>query len=296
MREYLSERTHLSASTRTQYVQALELGGELLGGPSPSRLILSEMHRMESVMQRSTNTRAIYCSTIRTFLRWSGNRDALRWVISAKQHPKVDGIFLSEEAVQKVRSNAKMMSNDHELLYSLAVDNGCRLIDMERMTVQNGRELLSCHLSMILSKGRGGGKIRPLALNAMTIPSLKQHLEAMDQEGATLFPYRKLQMWRRLREVSESSGVRFTPHDLRRTLGNRLWRKGVDVETIAKILRHEDSGITFRAYIGLDADDMRGAMRKLCPSELGQSEEADERYLSTDLYLDEPSGTYPARP
>ena len=29
------------------------------------------------------------------------------------------------------------------------------------------------HLSMILSKGRGGGKIRPLALNAMTIPSLQ---------------------------------------------------------------------------------------------------------------------------
>ena len=54
-----------------------------------------------------------------------------------------------------------------------------------------------------------------------------------------------------VREMSSKVRIHFRAHDLRRTLGNRLCRRGVDLETIAKILRHEGSTTTLRAYIGV---------------------------------------------
>jgi len=274
MREYLKEKAHISAMTRAHYTQALDLAGGLLEWPNPSKVSLAEMHRLEATMKRSSNTRAIYCSVIRTFLRWSGNRDAMRWTISAKAQAKVDGVFLSEPTVETLRLVSRRLSNDHELLYSLAVDNGCRLIDMERMTVQNAKEMLNCQLSMILSKGRGGGKMRPLALNSYTIAPLAKHLEG--REGATrLFPYRKLQMYRKLKQISEASGVRFAPHDLRRTFGNRHWRAGTPIETIARLMGHESVDMTFKAYIGVQMEDMLSAQAKLCPS--WSSQQVSER-------------------
>jgi DNA-binding transcriptional MerR regulator len=69
-----------------------------------------------------------------------------------------------------------------------------------------------------------------------------------------------------MKELSEQSGVRFLVHDLRRSCGNRLWRRGVPIETIAMILRHKDSGTTFKAYIGVQSDDMRKAIDSLSGS------------------------------
>jgi integrase len=68
---------------------------------------------------------------------------------------------------------------------------------------------------------------------------------------------------RLMKELSSKLGTKFTMHDLRRTLGNRLWRRGVPIETIAKLLRHEDCGVTFKAYIGVDACNMRDALNAL---------------------------------
>lgn len=62
--------------------------------------------------------------------------------------------------------------------------------------------------------------------------------------------------------LSESSGIHFSNHTLRRTFGRTLYRAGVPVATIAKILGHESTEVTLR-YIGVDMDDMRDAMRRL---------------------------------
>ena len=59
--------------------------------------------------------------------------------------------------------------------------------------------------------------------------------------------------------LSDSLGFRFSNHTLRRTFGRALYRAGVQVATIAKILGHESTEVTLR-YIGVDLDDMRGAM------------------------------------
>lgn len=61
--------------------------------------------------------------------------------------------------------------------------------------------------------------------------------------------------------LSESLGFHFSNHTLRRTFGRAMYRAGVEVATIAKILGHESTEVTLR-YIGVDLDDMRSAMQK----------------------------------
>lgn len=59
--------------------------------------------------------------------------------------------------------------------------------------------------------------------------------------------------------LNDATGLTFSNHTLRRTFGRALFRAGVPVPTIARILGHESTSITLR-YIGVDLDDMRGAM------------------------------------
>ena len=60
--------------------------------------------------------------------------------------------------------------------------------------------------------------------------------------------------------LTEKLGFRVTNHKGRRTFGRTLYRAGVPVATIAKILGHDSTEVTLR-YIGVDLDDMRSAMQ-----------------------------------
>ena len=60
--------------------------------------------------------------------------------------------------------------------------------------------------------------------------------------------------------LTEKLGCRVTNHTGRRTFGRTLYRAGVPVATIAKILGHDSTEVTLR-YIGVDLDDMRTAMQ-----------------------------------
>ena len=64
---------------------------------------------------------------------------------------------------------------------------------------------------------------------------------------------------RQLDRLSEQIGIDFSSHTLRRTFGRTMYRAGVPVATISKILGHEDTAMTLR-YIGVDMDDMTSAM------------------------------------
>lgn len=59
--------------------------------------------------------------------------------------------------------------------------------------------------------------------------------------------------------LSDRFGFHFSNNTLRRTFGRALYRSGVPVPTISKIMGHSTTEMTLR-YIGVDIDDMRGAL------------------------------------
>lgn len=62
-----------------------------------------------------------------------------------------------------------------------------------------------------------------------------------------------------LKPLGEQIGVKFSNHTLRRTFGRTMYRSGVEVATISKMMGHESIDQTLK-YIGVDLDDMNSAM------------------------------------
>jgi len=66
----------------------------------------------------------------------------------------------------------------------------------------------------------------------------------------------------RMKVISDSVGVPFSNHTLRRTFGRTLFSNGVKLEDIAAILWHKDTKTTLR-YLGLDRVDHSSHMNML---------------------------------
>ena len=64
-----------------------------------------------------------------------------------------------------------------------------------------------------------------------------------------------IQRWKT--EVSRASGVRFTVHSLRRTYGQNLLNRGVQMPTVSLMLGHSSTVTTERHYCRKDADSAR---------------------------------------
>ncbi len=152
IREYLkhlrppnaqSERGVVRQKTIDEYRGILFEAGRLLGWPNPRGVTLEEMRSLEPCISgTSERTMAKKLSVIRAFLRYHGNADAMRWRIAKHPAPYRGGVFLNERQVTRLHMEARKLGPLAELVVSLAVDNGLRTVDINRLTMENAREFL----------------------------------------------------------------------------------------------------------------------------------------------------------
>lgn len=291
MRAYLSDKSRrLPAKTVTMYRQWLEDSGERLGWPNPANITLRQLESLEAeymaIYAQCTVTEKM--SILRDMLRTIGNKEALRYKMLCSMQPAKDSVFLTEEQIARLRLLARHRSNVHELIYSFMVDNGLRPVDIGRLKVSNARELLDLGESMILGKGRNGGKVAKLVLSPMTRAPLLKFLEARAKfPGASedqhlmlhVFQRKTIKMshnyiWLRVKEIFADASLDAKCRDLRKTCGNRVYRLTRDVAMSAMILRHSSPGTTFRHYIGADSVEMRDVQARLAkiPESLSQEQ------------------------
>ena len=289
--------------------------GTYLSFPEPKKITLEQMRWLESQFSGGESTVANKASIFRQFLKSSGNRDAMRWKIKAR-HGSVSmtRVWLNERQVFKVRQEAQKMGLLMELTYSLAVDMGLRAVDCMNLTIRNAEEFLDYGRSMILGKGRNGGKIAEQFFSQATTDPLVRYLDArekwtletgMDSDrllvlkvrGNRIIPIRyEDHIDYPIMDLSDLCGFRFRFHDLRATFGNRLHKRGYPVETIAHLMRHENPGVTFKRYIGMDQDRMRDAMDSLCPATSSQLPRGLDYPIPREFELAEAPGAWVQNP
>ena len=233
------------------------------------------MEKLEAAWQIGPNAKASRLRVVKQFLTAAGNKDAAMWEIRAQPHPKMDRVFLSEEAVQDLRKIAHSMGPEIELIFSLGVDNSLRAGDQARITFEEAKALLWKDQAVITCKGRGGGKRRLMVMHRATREPLKAYLKLREDlvtkhgsdPGNLLVTDHTGQLenmnsdgvqWR-VEKLSAQAGVYFRSHDQRATFGNRHWKRGTDLLTIAALMGHETPNTTFRSYIGVNQGDMRDA-------------------------------------
>lgn len=224
-------------------------------------------------------TRRTYVSALRTWTRYWRN-DAIdqleiRW--PADTRPTVD--WLTDEEAQR------LVSLDLTPIQALVVHCelclGMRRVELLRSKVQDWTEFYVD----ILGKGPQGGKPRRMPYHPDTPGVLARYMsyrahivtlatmsepDVTDPEsllvyakGGYLLPYsaKGSGIDEMLKPVQAKLGRPFSNHTLRRTFGRLMYRSGVEVATIARMMGHESQDTTLK-YIGVNLDDMTAAMTK----------------------------------
>ena len=218
-------------------------------------------------------------SIMKMFLKWAGNKqiEAIRWPIRTWVRSNAD--WLEDDAARLVRIDAEGIER---ILVHCELDLGMRRIEVLRLRVadfQRGRR----NVIHVLGKGRNGGKPRDICWHPDTPAELEGYLRLRDaviakakvknpdvvvpdsllvyECAGQVRAYRKSAMDNVINKLSMRMGMSFTHHTLRRTCGRMMYRSDVRIEQIAAFLGHSDPKTTM-LYLGLDLDDMDGAMQQ----------------------------------
>lgn len=199
----------------------------------------------------------------------------VRWPLDTR--PNVD--WLDFEQAKALMEFPK--SPNQELIVHCELCLGLRRCEVARLTPEDFQDTYV----NVIGKGSMGGKPRIVPYHPNTtdvVYRYKKYRDAMitvaraRYPATTVVPDRML-IWERgarlhayseerlsgldgqINDLSEQVGFHFSNHTLRRTFGRVMYRSGVPVATISKLLGHEDTVTTLR-YIGVDMDDMASAM------------------------------------
>ncbi len=210
---------------------------------------------------------------------------ALKRLCQHCRNPVFDGLDIawSEDTRQNVRwlspieakrLLAAPMTSSENLVVTLMLCMGLRRIEVIRLNVTD----IGDGWINVTGKGRLGGKLRTVPFHPRFGPVLARWMKKRSEIVGTsredaLLVYRHGKKVSRystsgsaidnmIRTVGYRADIDVSCHTLRRTFGRSLWRAGVPVETIARILGHVSTVQTLR-YIGVNMDDMIGAMNKL---------------------------------
>jgi len=162
---------------------------------------------------------------------------------------------------------------DH-LLFTLGINSGLRISDLlsikwtlfltdKGKLLKTGADITVCE--------KKTGKEKRFKLNKSIRKALElfyEHIQEPDAEAfvflsrqvdtkGSVTPISRVQAWRTLNKYAEALdiGGKIGTHTLRKTFGYHLYKKGIAVEYIQKLLNHSAASITLR-YIGISQDQL----------------------------------------
>lgn len=224
------------------------------------------------------STRRGYVSALRTWTRYWKNPVFESMEISwpADTRPTVD--WLTDEEARKLASME--LPPMQELIIHCELCLGMRRVELIRSKVSDWTDTFVD----ILGKGPQGGKPRRMPYHPDTKAILDRYLGYRRQivafgkikdpsvedpeylliylKGSYLLPYspKGTGIDELLKPAQANLGKPFSNHTLRRTFGRMMYRSGVEVATISRMLGHESTDTTLK-YIGVNLDDMAEAMK-----------------------------------
>lgn len=283
-------KEHLSPRTISFYVETIHAVAEIF--KAAGRPVMPREIRGEDVdylldyfvkQEFAIQTRKGYLSALKKWCKSYDGPAVAEWPkyrFSHDMRPNAD--WLTAEQVRILLACEKTPLQ--EVVIHMELRLGMRHVEVIRLgadDIDYGRECLT-----VMGKGSMGGKPRTVPFAPDTAEILKRYTLVRDgqiAESKKRYPVSavippQFILWSkagRLHPYSEegygldkvvtlplsrSLGFHFSNHTLRRTFGRALFRSGVAVPVIAKILGHESTDVTLR-YIGVDMDDMTAAMK-----------------------------------
>lgn len=281
----LRTNSTLSLRTITFYKETVRVVMKLMEAEGlhtlPHQIGKDDLIKLLDVMESrkfAIATRKGYLSALNKFLRMFGNRslEDLQYKLPCDTRPTVEW-YTPDQVRLLLNQSDKTPLQSIVLHCELCL--GMRRVEIIRLRpidIHDDRAYIN-----VLGKGPQGGKPRSIPYNKGTREILQLALKRGEEQIARARPGSlipdKLILWEKSGELHEYSeegwgldkvvtipltkqyGFKVSNHKGRRTFGRALYRAGVGVPTIARILGHESTEVTLK-YIGVDLDDMRAAM------------------------------------
>ena len=239
---------------------------ETVGHPvrlrSPRNVTAECIRSLRSGLRWESATFAIHFQALRQFLRWGRNPIALdpslwRLPSRAPTHRR----WLTRDQLVSLYRSAR---GAEKVLIALEGFNGLRRVEVLRLRV---KDVLESEGSLrVLGKGRHGGKWRNIPMQAEVRRLLRswtqrkgadQRVVPYSVSGADLLLLRAAQ-----RAGFPNRGVRVSHHDLRRTFGRLANASGMNLVSLQGLYGHASPELSAH-YIGLDVDQLRGALDRM---------------------------------
>ncbi|MDR1955178.1 MAG: site-specific integrase [Candidatus Methanoplasma sp.] len=227
----------------------------------------------------AVSTQRGYVSALRQICTHYDNNTIVQKKIRWPQDMRPNVDWLTYEQAKTLLECPKTANQD--LIIHLELCMGFRRCEVSRL---QPKHILNNYVDVV-GKGSMGGKMRSVPFHPRTADVFsrydryRKNLHSVAQErhrtpldmpdrylvyerAGRVYNYSEVKLTgldKNLDPLKESLGFNFSNHTLRRTFGRTMYRSGVKVATIAKLLGHESEQSTLR-YIGVDLDDMSDAM------------------------------------
>jgi hypothetical protein len=248
------------------------------GYPTGVRLIREEEAR--HVIKNAYRGNPVYVAAWNNFLKFNKNPtiELLNWKPQRQKRWKVD--WLNLETGEDMDAWEAASTTMERALVHKELHLGLRRVSVMKFQRPWYK---GTHLD-VLGKGRHGGSWRTIPSHGYTQDIMKELDDHRDEiqtrlerkscapvtpantmiylKGDSAGHYGDESLNRFLKTVSTRARIKFSHHTLRRTFGRSMWKAGVESETIAAVMGHEDSKQTI-SYLGICFSDTESAMMRL---------------------------------
>jgi integrase len=229
---------------------------------SPSEVTGECIQALRDGLEWETPTFAIHFQAVRQFLRWTGNPVAgERWHWRLPSGAPVHRRWLARE---QLLSLYRTSVGVERIIVALEGFAGLRRVEVLRLRVKDVMVGEGC--LRILGKGRRGGKWRSIPLQGEVDQLLRAWI--MNRPGeARVVPLSRSGADAALQRAVRRSGltgagVKVSHHDLRRTFGRMANASGMSLISLQGLFGHASPALSAH-YIGLDFDELKGALARL---------------------------------
>lgn len=267
-------------STAKHYMSDLSIWSRFVNNKSPQEIdsnMVAEFvqEQCKQGLRASTiNRRLSAISSFYTFLIDESEDDGLRNPVIWKRHSIRQGHHLPRDVSDETIHQLMAAINDprDRAMFELMIGAGLRVGEIVTLQKDDIHPMDDAGLVRLRVCGKGD-KERITWLTRESYRFLQQWLRKRPENGQTaLFlnhrgqPLSVAGVQYRLKQYCQKTGIKITCHQLRHTYARRLVEQGMPIDSLAKLLGHNDLQTTQRYIDGADPtvrDDFRRAIQAL---------------------------------
>ena len=169
-----------------------------------------------------------------------------------------------KQKIEEMKEFLKNQSLRNYTLFTLGIYSGLRISDLLKLNISDVTDSNGTIKSRIAIKEKKTSKPKDFPFNLKAISALNEYISSVPSDQIVLFASRKgdkaisrEQSYKIINDAARACGIEdnIGTHTLRKTFGYILYKSGVNITRIQKLLNHSSPDITL-AYIGITRDEL----------------------------------------